>query len=401
MLKSLLKLSGIYLLLSVALPLSAAESSGFLKLNLRYFAESEEFGGAGQSVVSIEGKYALYQEWKDDSIYFEAYLRSDTANHDWKSSDIRELVWTHVDGDVEYQLGIGKVFWGVTESQHLVDIINQTDLSVSIDGETKLGQPMIKATYAGDWWQLEGYLLPGFRKRRFSEGEQRLQFFPDVDYDDVLYESASRHRHTDVALRWSATLDALDLGVSYFSGTSREPRFVLNRSHGLSPFYEQIEQLGVDAQLTLDAWLLKLEAISRSGQGERFTALAAGFEYTYYQVMGSEVDVGVLAEYLYDSRPVETSAAFREESNPAVFPSNTFWGARFTFNDVATSDLLIGLIVDGENKAVQGAIEYQRRFYDNYKFEFEMRYFDQIEKDTLFYGLRKDSYWQMSVSRHF
>ena len=41
------------------------------------------------------------------------------------------------------RLGLRKVYWGVTESQHLVDVINQTEGVENLDGEDKLGQPML------------------------------------------------------------------------------------------------------------------------------------------------------------------------------------------------------------------------------------------------------------------
>jgi len=57
--------------------------------------------------------------------------------------DIRELSWIHVGSNWETRVGVRKVFWGVTEGRHLVDIINQTDAVDQVDGEEKLGQPMI------------------------------------------------------------------------------------------------------------------------------------------------------------------------------------------------------------------------------------------------------------------
>ena len=51
----------------------------------------------------------------------------------------------------KFRVGVGKVFWGVTESQHLVDIINQTDLVENIDTEDKLGQPMLETTWLQNW----------------------------------------------------------------------------------------------------------------------------------------------------------------------------------------------------------------------------------------------------------
>ena len=69
--------------------------------------------------------------------------------------------------DWDLHLGVKQIFWGVTEFNHLVDIINQTDLVENIDGEDKLGQPMAHLSLVRDWGILDFHLLTGFRERTF------------------------------------------------------------------------------------------------------------------------------------------------------------------------------------------------------------------------------------------
>ena len=64
--------------------------------------------------------------------------------------------------DWSLSIGLGKVFWGVTEFNHLVDVINQTDLVEGIDGEAKLGQPKINLSLINHWGALDFFVLPGF-----------------------------------------------------------------------------------------------------------------------------------------------------------------------------------------------------------------------------------------------
>ena len=71
------------------------------------------------------------------------------------------------DGEWELRVGVDRVFWGVAESQHLVDIINQVDFVEHPDGESKLGQPMVHLTWSGDWGALELFGLSGHRARTF------------------------------------------------------------------------------------------------------------------------------------------------------------------------------------------------------------------------------------------
>ena len=42
-------------------------------------------------------------------------------------------------------------FWGVTESWHLVDVLNQTDTTPNIDQHVKRGQMTVKASCTAAW----------------------------------------------------------------------------------------------------------------------------------------------------------------------------------------------------------------------------------------------------------
>lgn len=95
--------------------------------------------------------------------------------------------------------------------------------------------------------------------------------------------------------------------MAHFHGTTREPvwrpqvdRFGIPIK--LIPVYDVIDQTSLDLALAQGNWLWKLEAFTRSGQGQRFEQVTAGFEYTMSGVFDSGADLGLLAEYLYDGR---------------------------------------------------------------------------------------------------
>ena len=98
-------------------------------------------------------------------------------------------------------------------------------------------------------------------------------------------------RRLDLAARWSHTLGDFDIGVAHFYGTSREPRLLPGLDEAdrpvLIPHYDIIHQTSLDVQYTTGAWLWKLETITRSGQDDRFFALAGEFEYTFSNVRNS------------------------------------------------------------------------------------------------------------------
>ena len=107
----------------------------------------------------------------------------------------------------------------------------------------------------------------------------------------------------DFAARWFHTLSVFDIGVSHFSGTSREPELRPILAGKLAPYYPVIDQTGLDIQATIGGWLFKFEGITRSGFGlERYSALGTGFEYTFGNVAQTGVDIGLVGEYFYDER---------------------------------------------------------------------------------------------------
>ena len=84
-----------------------------------------------------------------------------------------------------------RVFWGVTESQHLVDIINQTDLVEHPNKESKLGQPMAHLTFSAEWGILEFFALTYHRARTYPGRHGRLRSAIPIDEEHVSYESAA------------------------------------------------------------------------------------------------------------------------------------------------------------------------------------------------------------------
>ncbi len=321
-------------------------------------------------------------------------MRLDQHDAERSHFDLRELYWRKSFASAELAIGLRKVFWGVTESRHLVDIINQTDFVENLDGEDKLGQPMISLSLVKDWGNLEFFLLPYFRERTYAgmEGRPRLRFI--VDTDNAVFESGAERQHLDWAARWSHYLGDFDIGVAHFSGTAREPRFVPRFGSGLPvliPHYDQLEQTSLDLQATKGAWLWKLELAGGEQQQRRFTAAVAGFEYTLYGIFESAADLGLIAEYQFDDRG---AAATPFDDDVAV-------GGRLAFNDTQSSELLLVTAIDVASKGRFTSIEGSRRFGQNYKGSLEIRIISNIAAGDLFADLRDDDYLELSFARFF
>ncbi len=377
--------------------------SGSIAGEIRAFPNSPQFDEQDDTRLSpsIAFEPEVVYEWNggDDRITFVPFGRYDAHDDNRSHVDLRELNWLHVGDDWDSVIGVDKVFWGVTESRHLVDIINQDDSVEDVDGEDKLGQPMLNLNLFRDWGTLSGFILPGFRERPFRSNDARLRGSLPVDDDNATFESNAEEHHIDFALRWSHTFDDLDIGLAHFHGTSREPRLLPRVNPDgrvvLIPRYDQIDQTSLDAQLTKDAWLWKLEAITRSGQGDRFFATVAGFEYTLFGIFDSNADLGLLAEYLYDGRD--------EDDAPAVITDDDiFLGARATLNDEQDTTFLIGGIIDREEQSTLFSVEAERRLGEFWKLELEGRLFLNIDdEDLILNGIRDDDVITLRLTRFF
>ena len=362
--------------------LIVGEIIGELSFDNRYF-----FNAGLQEQKKNHTSFSFSPEiFKDDSnkiFHFKAKLRKDSEDSGRDLNDIQELYLINILEDKEIKFGVSKEFWGVTETSHRVDIINQTDFTEGFDGEEKLGQPMIKISLERQWGLLDIYTLLGFRERNFSGNKGRLRLPLSINEKGPLYSSSSKNKRADFAIRWSNYYDDFDIAISHFSGTSREPRFLpsANKINELVPIYEVIDQTGLEIQYLLDGLAIKGEVISRSGQGERFSAATYGFEYTQVGVLQTRIDLGWVVEFNHDDRL---------ESSPFVL------GTRFSFNDIYDSQILSGFIVNDKSKELGFLLEASRRIGECCMLSLEGIYFDDTDEDNgqkkLFQAFKDDDF---------
>jgi hypothetical protein len=382
----------------------AGELSGNISVEGRYFPSSpadtkqQKTGGVA---LSIQPEYK--HSWDNDhkKFTFSPFYRWDEQDKERTHADIRQLDFSSSKGDWEFQAGIGKVYWGVAESQHLVDIINQKDTVESLDGESKLGQPLFRVSRLTDNGALDLFVLPYFRERTFPGVKGRFRSGLVVDTNATTFEDTNKkEKHVDYALRISETIDEFDLGFHLFDGTSRDPIFRPIISGGipvgLAPHYPLITQLGLDLQYTGESTIYKLEAINRdfktnSAAVKDYTALVAGFEHTL-PAFESGSELGLLAEYHHDSRGEVLNAPFQND---------LFIGARYAVNDENSSELLAGAFVDLDNQSKSFRVEASRRLGKGFKLNLEGQMFTDIDATDHTKVLEKDDYLKVELQKFF
>lgn len=378
---------------------------GNLELELRSFPKEARHAEMEDNFIAIAGEVelGLFSPSGRHAVIVKPFARYDNHDHERSHADLREAKYRYVNGPFEATIGADKEFWGVTEFLHLVDIINQTDNVESTDGEQKLGQPMVKFSYASRYGTLTAYALPFFRIRQYvdpKKGRPNGGFI--VDDNTTLFESGEGRRTDDYALRYQNNFGPFDIGLSWFDGTARDPQLLVpfppqasglaNGLPMLQAHYAYLTQAGLDVQATLGPWLLKLEATQANENrylpdpdfAERPSVRMAqeevdifratgGFEYTFYNLFDSGTDLGLVAEYMYDER---------KQDAPHPFGNDMGLGLRWTANDPQSTAILIGGLVDLDTDSSSISLEAERRLGRSFKAILEARFIDKVGENN-------------------
>ena len=352
-----------------------------LGLQTRVFNERGLLG-QDRFEASVSAQLDYFRGWDGDrqSLTISPFLRLDSADSERTHFDLREFYYSRVGENWDFHVGARRVFWGVTEFNHLVDIINQTDLVENIDTEDKLGQPMLQLSLIRPWGILDLFALVGARERTLPGDDGRLRVpFPIASRST--YESGAEEYRVDAAIRWSHHIGPVEFGVHHFSGTSRDPVltpfFDPSGAIVLQPFYPVIDQTGIDAQYFVGDWAFKFEGFSRSGYGlpgdvSRYAAFNAGFERTLVGVLGTRADFGLVVEYMFDERG--------DEAFNTLFEHDVALGGRLQVNDFADTQALFGVIFDPQNDEYVVSVEASRRLSESWLLSIEGRVFASGER---------------------
>ena len=239
---------------------------------------------------------------------------------------------------------------------------------------------------------LDLFILPGFRERSFagSEGRPRPAFI--IDSDAATYESDKEDNHIDYAIRWLTYFEEIELGLSYFTGTGRDPEKFNPNAGVFTPHYTLIEQIGLDLQAIVEDWTWKLEMISRDSKAQHYIAATAGFEYTLYGLFDSQSDLGIVIEYLYDDRDAPMATPFQNDITTAL---------RWALNDTQSTEVLLGIISDLDESVMASFIEASRRLGDDFKLTLEARAFNKTIAGRLLHDFRQDDFIQLDLGWYF
>ncbi len=403
--------------------------SGEIRVESRWFHDSGAYDGQARNTGGIVFEPSFYIEnergW---SFNITSFLRTDRADKNRDHTDLREayfLLYGDIgDEEWELRLGVNEVFWGVSESANIVDIINQWDMVEDSFGKVKLGQLMAHFTLSGDWGAAELFYMPKHRLRVFPGKGGRLRGPHTVNNRLVEYESDGGDSHGDFALRYTLTAGIIDLGISFFDGNAREPLLCRKFKQAINgkiksckapqdpeptdrsdhvlelyPRYEKIRQYGLDISVPHGGFLYKFEAIKRTNSSNLFynkddyTAYVIGGEYTFYSLFGSSADLTIFGEFIHDARGALATSAFQDE---------IFLAGRVALNDFSGTEATLAILQDLNYASKSLSYEYQRRLTDDWLLKIEGLYLLKVDPNELVqYPTRRDSYINLSITYGF
>ena len=124
----------------------------------------------------------------------------------------------------------------------------------------------------------------------------------------------------------------------------------------LNPYYALQKSIGLEAQYTGDATLLKWESLHGTQSSligtHNFSAAVAGIEYTYYRSFETKFDIGLIGEVQHDDRPQAAANQFGVV------------GVRLVFNEIADSNILFLLSADSKMDQSIVSLEASQRIND-------------------------------------
>jgi hypothetical protein len=364
---------------------------GDLSLEALGFSQSALTAEADRTGLSAKGQVEFY--WMSeggDEFILEPFARIDSQDDQRDHIDFRQGSWQKQFDLFSLKLGLGQVYWGQTEFLHLVNIINQSDHIENPDQEDKLGQPMVEFLWMTETGELSFYLLPMFRERSFPGKGGRLRGPIPVETDQPIYESGAGEFHPDFAFRWNYLQGNLELGLSAFTGTDREPVLVFQAGK-LRPHYLQTIRLGLDALYIWDDWIFKMEGLQVERNNTWEQALTGGFEWTLVGLFNSDHDLGVILEGAWHSGG----------SSRTSFDREGMGGLRWVFNDEVGTEILAGAIVDLKLGSTMASLEASRRLTEQWKLNVEGRIFVDIDAKDPLYLLRKEDHLRLELQYFF
>ena len=378
------------IVLLLAQPVFAGEVNGTLSSRLDFYPNNAV--GTTSEGRSVEVKIDAFHDFDESRIVGEFIIRGDEKDSGRRISEARQAYLRSPLAGFDVFVGNRQEFWGKAESRNVVDVINQSDAAANEGKSGKLGAPSISAERYLDIGDLQLWYISGFREKTFND----INAHPSsgLTVSSAQYARKNGKDADDFAVRLSSFIGNWDLAGSIFYGTARDPILsVANGGTALNPYYALQKSIGLEAQYTGDATLLKWESLHGTQSSligaHNFVAAVAGIEYTYYGPFETMWDIGLIGEIQHDDRPQAAANQFGVV------------GVRLVFNDIADSNILFLLSVDRKADQSFVSLEASQRINDVTSVKLTSQFYNASTATSAFGQLSDDDAVTLTLNMFF
>ncbi|WP_435988348.1 hypothetical protein [Sulfitobacter sp. SH24] len=366
-----------------------------------------------------------------------------------QSFDVSKAYFEGQGGRLRYLIGSDVVHWGVSEAANPVNIINQYGSFFETDEEQRLGQPMAVLSFDTQYYgSFSFFALAGFREQNYAVASERLRFNAVPDESRTMFEDKD---DLDIALRHTRTFNfadgSLDYGLSFFSGTDRQPVYLPGCSFrsstvsedtcttinadirtayeglgqgsndplaqqvfeaaspitqgflasgdsvGSIAYYQNIHQVGLELAYTTGDWQLKFEGAQKFTSQEDYFSGVVGAEYSFGDAFRTGGDLRAVAEYIYDGR---------SSTQPQTFLDNDLLATlRYNFNDFRDTEIAISGLYDIHTDSNVLNLNLSFRLSDNARMDISSTLIDAEDPTDPLTSLDGDDFLEVGVKYYF
>jgi len=352
-------------------------------------------------------------------------------------------------GRLRYLIGSDVVHWGVAEAANPVNIINQYGSFFETNDEQRLGQPMAVLSFdTQTYGSFSFFALAGFREQDYATASERLRFNAVPDDSRTMFEGKD---DLDIALRHTNTFSfaegSLDYGLSFFSGTDRQPVYLPGCSFrsstvseatckainadirgtyenlgqgrdeplaqqifdaaslttqgflasgdsvGSIAYYQDIHQVGLELAYTTGDWQLKFEGAQKFTDREEYFSGVVGAEYSFGDAFRTGGDLRAAAEYIYDGR---------SNLQPQTFLDNDLFATiRYDFNDFRDTTIAMSGLYDVHTSSNVLNVNLSFRLSDSARMELSSTFVDVDDPADPLTSLDGDDFFEVGVKYFF
>ena len=376
-------------LILVWMPVEVAAQTtlaGEIEVGARFFPEDGLAAKQRQLFPVVQGTLlaARVSERRNHHWRLNLFGRVDVRDQRQSHADVREATWAWRPRQTwDVRGGILADEWGFTESNTVIDVVNQRDQLEAPNGDAKLGQPGVSFASRLPAGRLTVYALPWHRTWQFAGSAGR--FRPPMRVD----EHHTSGRSSAWAARWDLRKRRFEMGLSHFQGMSREPLMDAVAA-GLRTIYPVVHQTGVELQLVVGTGLLKADIVRvRSRERHSFTGFTVGAEWPL--TLGA-ADLTVLTEFTYDQRGLEA---------PTGLDRDLLVAARWSANNAAGTEATASSVIDLYSGSQTLRATISRRLSATWKWTAESHVLVHPQQTEFGYWLRRDSFVQVGIARFF